>query len=100
MLNAERAERIGEASRGRDAKAVVFRGLGQRELTAMGAPLPVALRIVSLGIGMELKEYQSRALESFDRWREALEKARLESERPWKHGRKPRARYPAKCVTF
>ena len=29
---------------------------------------------------MELKEYQSRALESFDRWREALEKARLESE--------------------
>ena len=29
---------------------------------------------------MELKEYQSRALEAFDRWREALEKARGESE--------------------
>ena len=39
VLNAERAERIGEASRGRDAKAVVFAAakyLGQRELTAMG----------------------------------------------------------------
>ena len=39
VLNTERAERIGEASRGRDAKAVVFAAakyLGQRELTAMG----------------------------------------------------------------
>ena len=39
VLNAERAERIGAASRGRGAKAVVFAAakyLGQRELTAMG----------------------------------------------------------------
>ena len=39
VLNAERAERIGAASRSREAKAVVFAAakyLGQRELTAMG----------------------------------------------------------------
>ena len=39
VLNAERAERIGAASRSREAKGVVFAAakyLGQRELTAMG----------------------------------------------------------------